>query len=475
MIDAAPPMMPPEEFRRLGHEVVDWIAAYLDHVRDYPVLPSVRPGELVDSLPSSAPDSGEPVETLLEDFRDQIVPRLTHWNHPRFLGYFATTASSPGILAEMLAAAVNVNHMLWKTSPAATELEQVTLSWLRQWLGLPEDFFGIIYDTASTSTLHALAAARESADPDARRRGVASRMTVYCSEQAHSSVDKAAITIGVGHENVRKIPVDAGFRMRPDDLETSIGNDRAAGARPFCVVATVGTTPTTSIDPVAEIARIARREGLWLHVDGAYGGLAAIAPEYQWVLDGAVEADSLVVNPHKWLFTPVDLSAFYTRRPEMLRRAFTLVPDYLETRPDPRAVNLMDYGFQLGRRFRSLKLWFVMRYFGRQGVARVIRNHMAMAREFECWVRGDPRFEIAAPVPLSVVCFRVRGANEINQRLLDRINASGVALLSHAVLDGRFVLRLAIGNMGTTRQDLAEVWRWIQDAAARTAGPPPDS
>lgn len=457
--------MPPEQFRRFGHELVDWMADYLEHHGDYPVLPPTRPGALQDRLPRSAPETGEPMETILRDFRELIVPGMTHWNHPRFLGYFAVSGSAPGILGEMLAATLNVNHMVWKTSPAATELEQVTLDWLRQWIGLPEGFFGIIYDTASTSTLHAVAAAREAMAPEARLEGAGGSLTLYCSEQAHSSVEKAAITVGIGHNRVRKIPVDEAFRMRADALERAIERDRADGLSPCCVVATVGATSTTAIDPTAAIAAVARRHGLWLHVDAAYAGMAAVAPEFRDVLAGAETADSLVVNPHKWLFTPIDLSAFYTRRPEILRRAFTLVPEYLQTEPDPRAVNLMDYGFQLGRRFRSLKLWFVMRSFGRDGVAGIIRSHVAMAREFASWVGADPRFELAAPVPLSVVCFRLKGPDEASRRLLDSINNSGLALLSPTTLDGRFVIRLAVGNLATTREDLARVWTYLSDNA----------
>jgi aromatic-L-amino-acid decarboxylase len=454
----------PDEFRRHGHEIVDWIAAYLENIRDYPVLTPAPPGDLADRLPPSAPERGQPMEAILADFRELIPSHVTHWNHPRFLAYFANTASPAGILGEMLTAALNVNHMLWKTGPAATELEQVTLAWLREWIGLPEEFFGIIYDTASTSSLHALAAAREFADPEARRRGSRPGV-VYCSEHAHSSIDKAAIVLGLGQANVRKIAVDGEYRMRPDRLDAAIAEDLARGRTPVCIVATAGTTGVTAIDPVAAVAGVARARGVWLHVDAAYAGPAAIAPEYRRVLDGAAEADSVVLNPHKWMFTPMDLSVLYTRRPEVLRAAFALTPEYLRTAGDPRAVNLMDYGFQLGRRFRSLKLWFVMREFGREGVAEAIRRHVALAQEFASWVEADPCFEVCAPHPLSLVCFRWKGTDEENARLLDRINASGAALLSHLVLDGRFALRLAIGNLGTSRDDLAAVWETIRRLA----------
>jgi aromatic-L-amino-acid/L-tryptophan decarboxylase len=449
--------MKPEDFRGFGYEVVDWIADYLETNRALPVLPNVKPGDLVDRLPASGPDKGEPMGAILEDFRQCIVPALTHWNHPRFFAYFAASASAPGILAEMLCAGLNVNGMLWKSAPAATELEQVTLSWLRQWMGLPDGLFGIIYDTASTSTMHAIAAAREMAGGS----GASSSLVIYTSEQSHSSVEKGAVTLGIGRENVRKIPVDAEFRMRPQALREAVEADIASRKKPFCVVATVGTTSTSSIDPVPAIADIAERHGLWLHVDAAYGGSAAVVPELQHVLDGAERAHSLVVNPHKWLFTPIDVSVLYTREPEVLRRAFSLVPEYLRTNEDPRAVNFMDYGMQLGRRFRALKLWFVFRYFGRDGIAAIIRNHVKWAQDLAAIIRAHEKFEVVAPVPFSLICFRYRGSDDQNWELLEHINASGKAFLSHTVLDGRFVLRLAIGNIATTWDDLEEVWTLI--------------
>jgi aromatic-L-amino-acid decarboxylase len=455
-----------EEFRHYGHQAVDWIAEYLEHIRDYPVLAKVQPGDLTDSLPLSAPDHGESMAAILADFEKQIVPAITHWNHPRFFAYFAISGSTPGILAELLAAALNVNGMLWKSSPAATELEQVTLAWLRQWLGLPPEFLGIIYDTASISTMHAIAAAREKADPEARTRGGRGDLVLYTSEQSHSSIEKGAITLGLGQNNVRKIGLDEEFRMRPDLLSDAIRKDRAMGLKPFCVVATIGTTSTTSIDPVEEVADIAEEHRLWLHVDASYGGAAAVVPELQFILQGAERAHSLVMNPHKWLLTPVDLSAFYTREPETLKRAFALVPEYLKTAEDPRAVNLMDYGVQLGRRFRALKLWFVMRHFGREGLADMIRNHISYAQKFADLVRNDPDFEIAAPVPFSLVCFRFRGSDQQNRDLMDSINSSGLAFLSRTVLNGRLVLRLAIGNVATKWNDVEQVWNFLKSWAA---------
>lgn len=425
----------------------------------------MEPGDLLRALPSCAPEEGEPLQEILADFHRSILPAVTHWNHPRFLAYFAISASGAGVLGELLAAAINANGMLWQTSPAGTELEQVTLGWLRRWLHLPEDFFGIIFDTASVSTFHAIAAARQQAAPEVRSEGGGAALTLYCSEHAHSSVDKAAIALGIGLRNVRKIAVDAEFRMRPDLLEEAVAADRRNGRRPFCVVATVGTTSTTSVDPVRDIVDVAQRHGLWLHVDAAYAGAAAILPEYRHILDGAERADSIVVNPHKWLLTPLDLSAFYTRRPEVLREAFALVPEYLRTAEDARAIHFMDYGLPLGRRFRALKLWFVMRHFGRRGIERVLRSHIAMAQELARWIDADERFERVAPVPFSVVCFRLKGPDEANRRLLEQVNATGQAFLSHTVLHGRFVLRIAVGNLGTTEADLREVWRLVQEKA----------
>lgn len=457
--------MSPEEFRRYGHEAVDWIAEFLAHPERHPVLPAVQPGELIDALPPSAPEHGEPMCAILEDFRNLVVPAMTHWNHPGFMAYFANTAPGPGILGELLAAALNSNGMLWKTSPAITELEQVTLGWLRQWIGLPREFFGLIYDTASVSTLHAIAAAREMADPEGRTRGAAPGLVVYCSQEAHSSVEKGAIALGIGQQNVRKVPVDSEFRMRPEALAEMAAADVAAGLRPICVTATVGTTSTTSIDPVRAIADIAERHGMWLHIDAAYAGSAAILPELRHILNGAERAHSLVLNPHKWLFTPMDLSAFFTRRPDILRRAFSLVPEYLRTADHPRAVNLMDYGVQLGRRFRALKLWFIMRYYGRERLAEIIRHQIRWAGELAALIDAHPQFERAAPTPFSVVCFRYRGTDDDNRRILERVNASGEIFISHTVLDGRLTLHLAIGNMATTREHVLRAWELVQAAA----------
>lgn len=444
--------------------MVDWMADYLRDIRKYPVLPNVQPGALIDALPAHGPESGQPMDAIMADFEKLVLPGLTHWNHPRFHSYFSISASGPGILGEMLAATLNIQHMLWKASPASTELEQVTLGWLREWWGLDPRFFGIIHDTASTASMHAILAAREQAAPQARLSGEHPRLILYRSEHTHNSVDKGALTVGIGKENIRKIAADDEFRMIPQLLERAIRDDLAAGNKPFCVVATLGTTSSSSIDPLPAIGQIAEKYGLWLHVDAAYGGPAALLEEYRYILDGSSRADSIVVNPHKWLFTPVDLSILYTRRPEILRRALSLdeTPAYLVTAQHDRALNFSEYALPLGRRFRSLKLWFILRYYGREGIARILREHIRMARMLAEEIGRDERFELAAPVPFSLVCFRYRGSDEENQKLFEQINATGKAFLSSTVLHGKFVLRFAIGNIATTEQDIRETWALIQ-------------
>ena len=464
-----------EAFRTEGRRLVDWIARYLEGAERLPVVPRVRPGEIRAALPAAPPSRPESLETILADVERQIVPGLTHWNHPGFFAYFANSSTAPAILGEMLAAAFNANAMLWKTAPAATELEIVVLDWLRQMTGLPEGFFGVIQDTASAATLVGLAAAREAVPGlDARRRGLVgqARLRMYASDQAHSSVEKAGIVLGIGQEGLRKVPSDAEFRMDPRALAQAVAEDRAAGWTPFAVTATVGTTSTTSVDPVVEIADVCARERLWLHVDAAYAGSAAVVPELRWLLRGCERADSLVMNPHKWLFVPVDLSAFYTRRPEVVKAAFSLVPEYLRTAEESVAPNLMDYGVSLGRRFRALKLWMVIRAFGAEGLAARIREHVRLAQVFRSWVEADADFEVVAPSPLSVVCFRFRGralspaeADRANEKILDSVNHSGEAYLSHTRLGGRTVLRLAVGNVRTEERHVRRAWDLLREAA----------
>jgi aromatic-L-amino-acid decarboxylase len=467
--------MSPEEFRRSAYRHADWIAEYLERVRDFRVVPPTQPGDLIAALPETAPEEGEPIEQIFQDFQTTIVPALTLWNHPRFFAYFAISSTPPSVLAEFLTAALNNNAMLWKSSPGATELEQVTLGWLRQWLGLPEENFGIIYDTASIGVMQAIGAAREWTDPDSRIKGMRPGLIVYVSEHTHSSAEKAAITLGFGQENVRKIPVDSQFRMRADLLERRIESDLAAGKRPCCIVASVGSTSTTAIDPVPRIADIAERYNIWLHVDAAYGGSAAVVPEMRQVLQGAERAHSLVVNPHKWLYVSIDCSILYTRYPDVLRRASSLAAEYLRTAEDDRVVNFMDYGVQLGHRFRALKLWYVLRYYGRNGIVAMLRESMRLAQVLKGLVETDSAFELCAPVPFSLVCFRHRAGNELNQRLLGEINASGKAFLSHTVLDGKFVLRFAIGNFQTTEQDVRQTWGLIRETAHELAAAEPAS
>jgi aromatic-L-amino-acid decarboxylase len=464
-----------ETFLVEAQRVMDWIARYLSRAEAYPVLARIRPGELKAALPPAPPEEPEPLSRILDDVLQQIVPGLTHWNHPGFFAYFANSSTAPAILAETLAAAFNANAMLWKTAPAATELEILTLDWLRQMLGLPAGLFGVIQDTASTATLMALTAAREAVPGlDVRRQGLRgqARLRMYASEHAHSSVEKAGIVLGIGQEGFRTVPVDAEYRMEVGALSRAVAEDRAQGWTPFAVTATVGTTSTTSIDPVAAIAEVCRRESLWLHVDAAYAGCAAVVPELRFVLDGCEHADSLVANPHKWLFVPVDLSVLYTRRPDVLRSALSLVPEYLRTPEDAVAPNLMDYGVALGRRFRALKLWMVLRAFGTSGIASRIREHVRLAQLFRSWVAGEPGFEVAAPSPLSVVCFRARfpdqppeEADRRNEALMNAVNATGEVYLSHTRLEGRTTLRLAIGNIRTEERHVARAWELLREHA----------
>jgi aromatic-L-amino-acid decarboxylase len=468
----------PAEFAAAGHEMIDWIARYLRDIEQYPVLSRVTPGEVRSHLPASPPSEPATWSEIFADFEQHVLPGVTHWNHPGFFAYFAITGSAPGILAELLTAALNVNAMLWRTGPAATELEQLALDWLRQLVGLSPGWFGITTDTASISSMLALAAARERrGDLEIRQRGIAGRadvpvMRVYCSEHAHSSIDKAAIALGLGADNVVHIGSDAEYRMRADALSDAIAADRARGMLPLAVVATVGTTSTTSIDPVPAIAEVCRRHDVWLHVDGAYGGVAAMVPELRHIMAGVDQADSLVMNPHKWLFTPVDCSAFYTRHPDILKRAFALVPDYLVTPIGDEAVDFMNYGVQLGHRFRALKLWAVMRAFGSDALASVLRQHCALATKFAGWVQAEPHWQVVAPVPLSVVCFRYgppgmspEATDAMNMAILDRVNRTGHAYLSHTKLGGRVILRLAIGNVRTGEGHVTQAWQLLQNAA----------
>jgi aromatic-L-amino-acid decarboxylase len=467
--------LPGDELRAALHRTADLIADYLEGVERYSVLPSVSPGDVGRALPAAPPAEGEPLDRLLDDYQRLIEPNVTHWNHPGFLAYFAISGSGPGILGEALAAGLNVNAMLWRTSPAAVELEERVCDWLRQMIDLPPAFHGHINDTASSSSLVALAAARHRLeDLEVRAKGLAGRpelppLTIYCSDQAHSSIDKACIVLGIGQENVRRVASDEAFRMSVPALEEALARDRAAGKRPMAIVATAGTTSTTSVDPVPEIADLCAREGIWLHVDAAYAGSAAICPEYRALMPGIERADSIVVNPHKWLFTPVDCSVLWVQDPGQLRSAFSLVPDYLRT-DEPGVTNLMDLGFQLGRRFRSLKLWMVIRAFGVEGLRERIREHCALARWLAERIGEDPGFELAAPVPFSAVCFRAlppdtagipEEQDRFNESLLSRVNAAGPFFLSATTLRGRYTPRVAIGNIRTGREHVEALWKLL--------------
>lgn len=471
--------LPVPEYRALARRVADWTADYLDGVGELPVFPGgMRPGDLRRALPDAAPEEAESMDEVLEDFRRLVVPGLTHWNHPRFFGYFSITGSGPGILGETLAAALNVNAMVWRSSPAATELEEVTMAWLRRLVGLPESFDGVINDTASTATFYALAAARERAYPEVHENGLfgARPGRVYASDQAHSSVEKAVLALGLGKAGFRAVPSDDAFRMRPDALAEAVREDVDAGWLPLAVVPTLGTTSTTSVDPVGEIVEIAGAHGMWVHVDAAYGGPAAVLHEVRALFQGWEEADSIVLNPHKWLFTPIDCSALYCRHPDLLRRTFSLVPAYLQTPEGEGAKNLMDYGVALGRRFRSLKLWFVLRAFGKRGIEARIRHHMDLARELAAWVDAHPRWERVAPVPFALVVLRFvpegvseSEADRLNEAVIREANASGEVFVGPTRLNGRIVIRFAIGNLKTTREDVRRGWEALQRAAAAVA------
>jgi aromatic-L-amino-acid decarboxylase len=468
--------MNPDDFRRHGHQLVDWMAAYMRDVSGLPVTPALRPGDITRQLPASPPEAGEPFDTLMQDFTRIIVPGMTHWNHPGWFAYFPGNNSPPSILAEMLTATLGAQCMSWATSPAATELEQVTMDWLRQMLGLPEGFTGVIQDTASTATLVALLSARERATNHAAGvtglAGTGTRLTVYASGEAHSSIDKGVKLAGYGLEQLRRVPVDQAYAMMPDALDRIIAADRKAGLVPACVVATVGTTSSTAVDPVARIGEVCRRHAVWLHVDAAYAGTAAIVPELRHLFDGIEQADSFVFNPHKWMLVNFDCSAYFVRDRETLLRTFQVTPEYLRTAEDAEVVNYRDWGIQLGRRFRALKLWFVIRSYGLEGLRALIRKHVALAHELARKIDEMPGFELMAPVHFGLVCFRYRPpgvsdqkADWLNRELLLRVNSTRRVHLTHTELTGRYVIRMAIGQRQSEREHVMEAWQLIQAAA----------
>jgi aromatic-L-amino-acid decarboxylase len=468
--------MDPDEFRRHAHQLVDWMADYFRDVAQLPVTPSVKPGDILRQVPSAPPEQGEPFEQVFRDFSEIVLPGMTHWNHPGWFAYFPANNSPSSVLAEMLTATLGAQCMSWATSPAATELEQMMMEWLRRMLALPEHFVGVIQDTASTATLVALLSARERATAHAAGLSgmveAGSRLTVYASSEAHSSVDKAVKLAGYGLAQLRRIAVDESYGMQPQVLEAAVAADRAAGLVPACVVATVGTTSSTAIDPLPAIAEICRRNRIWLHVDAAYAGTAAIVPELRGFFEGVEQADSFVFNPHKWMLVNFDCSAYYVRDRGTLLRTFQITPEYLRTVQDADVVNFRDWGIQLGRRFRALKLWFVIRSYGVEGLRALVRNHVALAQDLARWIRETPGFELMAPVPFGLVCFRHRPkgtsdaqVDDLNRRLLARVNATGRLYLTHTELGGQYVIRMAIGQRQTERKHVEEAWRLIKAAA----------
>ncbi len=481
----------PPEFRRQLHELADWIADFRENIETLRVAPDDKPGAIRAQLPAQAPEEGESFEKILGDVDRLIVPGMVHWSHPMFLGYFGWTTTAPGILGEIISVPLNVNAMTWRTCPAATELETVVIDWLRQWLGLPDEFGGVVYDTASVGIMHALAVAREEAAPSTRKLGLINRdllrFRIYTSDEAHSAAEKAAITLGIGEENVRRVPTDSDFRMDVNALGETIARDVRHNFKPLAVIATVGTTSSASVDPVPEIAKICREQKMWLHIDGAYGGAFAMVPEYKWASKGWDMADSIVINPHKTLFVPLDFSVLYVRDAERLRRVFTLVPEVLRGDTVEGEKNYMDYGIQLGRRFRALKAWVIWRSLGREGIVARLREQIRLANLLAGWIKSDERFELAAPVSMGVVCFRFVGPvagivdpgpgsaapattdniDKLNSEIVERINASGRAYLTQTKLRGQTVMRIGLGNVLTTEEHLANAWEIIQETASK--------
>lgn len=461
-----------DEFKKFGYLFVDWVSDYLKEVGNYPVCPPLNPGEIKEKLPSSPPEKGESLAEIFHDFEKIILPGMTHWQHPGWFAYFPANNSPPSILAELLTAGLGAQCMIWKTSPAATELEEVVCDWLRQMLGLPPGLAGVIQDTASTSTLVALLTAREKAtNYQSNIKGLKQPLCVYASEEAHSSVEKDVKIAGYGREALRYIPADEDYALIPSALEERIIQDKAQGYQPACVVATLGTTSSGAVDPLAPIGRICQKYGLWFHVDAAYAGTAALLPEKRWMLEGIESVDSFVFNPHKWLLTNFDCSVYFVKDKEALIKTFEIHPEYLKTGVDAVVNNYRDWGIQLGRRFRALKLWFVLRYYGVSGLQKIIRKHIQLAQMFKEWLEADPRFEILAPVHFSLVCFRLNDGreeaelNELNRVFHQKINESGRIFLTHTSLRGKYTIRLVVGSRTTEEQHVREAWSIIRQAA----------
>ena len=480
---------PREEFRKQLHELADWVADFRENIESLRVAPGEKPGTIRAQLPAQGPEEGASFEKILGDVDRLIVPGMVHWSHPMFLGYFGWTATAPGILGEIISVPLNVNAMTWRTCPAATELETVVIDWLRQWLGLPDEFGGVVYDTASVGIMHALAAAREEAAPSTRKLGLINRdlprFRIYTSDEAHSAAEKAAITLGIGEENVQRVETDADFRIDVNALRETIARDVRHNFKPLAVIATVGTTSSASVDPVPEIAKICREQKMWLHIDGAYGGAFAMVPEYKWAGKGWEMADSIVINPHKTLFVPLDFSVLYVRDAERLRRVFTVVPEVLRGDTVEGEKNYMDYGIQLGRRFRALKAWVIWRSLGREGIVARLREQIRLANLLAGWIKSDDRFDLAAPVSMGVICFRFVGPvagivdpgpgsptpattdniDKLNSEIVEQINASGRVYLTQTKLRGQTVMRIGLGNVLTTEDHLRKAWEIIRETA----------
>ena len=467
--------MSPEEFRDKAQQVVEWIARYQEHVEQYPVLSHVRPGAIRAALPQHPPQSGEPFEQVLHDLDEKIMPGITHWQSPNFYAYFPSNNSGPSILGDLLSSGIGVQGMLWATSPACTELETVVLDWLVEMLGLPDSFLstatggGVIQDTASSATLCALLTARERATAfDANEKGCDGTLVAYASTHAHSSLEKAVKIAGIGRRNLRLIDVDEQYAMKPEALEQQVKEDLRAGKKPFFVMGTVGTTSSNALDPIGAIGAICKQHGLWLHVDSAMAGTAALCPEFRFIQDGVELADSYVFNPHKWMFTNFDCSVFYVADRKTLIETLSVLPEYLKNEATAAGAvfDYRDWHIPLGRRFRALKLWLVIRHYGVQGLQYHIRRHVELAQQFLSWVRADQRFEIMAPAPLNLVCFRLKADDNANQRLLERLNSSGKLYLSHTRLDGKFTLRLCVGQAHTEERHMRGAWESIQESGA---------
>jgi aromatic-L-amino-acid decarboxylase len=468
------------EFRKHAHELADWMADYLENVRGYPVKSQVSPGEIMEHLPDDAPVEGESFEAIFEDFQKIVMPGMTHWQHPSFMAYFPANSSPPSLLAEMLMSTLGAQCMSWQTSPAATELEERVMTWLGRMIGLPEDFAGVIQDTASTATLCSLLTAREKrSDFEVNRNGLqqSPRYAVYCSSETHSSIEKAVKIAGLGKNNLRRIPVDQNYALRPGALERAIREDIANDIVPLCVVATIGTTGSNAIDPLKLIGEICDNHKIWLHIDAAYAGTALLLPEMRWMIEGIEHADTFVFNPHKWMLTNFDCSAYFVKDPEALVKTFEILPEYLKTAEGTQVNNYRDWGIQLGRRFRALKLWFVIRSYGVGGLQEIVRNHLSLAKEVKQWVEDSGDFELMAPMPLNLICFRYHPKGEddpeklnaLNERILETVNKTGKLYLTHTRLNGDYVIRLVIAQTQVTREDVGRAWEIVRQAAVDQA------